>query len=1194
MTDPATGLNSKTASQPATRPGTPASSTAAAAPVVTTSPVVSHPLAGLVAQDSSLLGPRRPARPPATDPLSDKATLFLIRRTLCSDHPREKGRTSPAPIEDLLPPLTSRNDVDLQLYAFLSIILREFVQSWYNKITPDQSFVNEIVHIIAHITRALEQRIRKVDLEHLLFQELPELLDNHINGLSAPQPNLHHHDPSSFIPPAPRSATRQMDGHPVQSDPRRVYHSLSPLPHLSPVPDNRNPGTVSEQEENESNYRQLLVQGVLAVLLPTEDLENECLTSLVGQILSELIIGGIIAKKASEPWLLWEGITILARDIGRKMNPEVDVIGLDNSSASSVSSRQLPPHDGLEVDKPEAMRLASAKSAKGSSRGAWSIDGLFWSLIHWAFLGYSIIRFLVSTAILSRSLPSRLGGSATSYSSSHMEGMTGRSDRSKRRPLEEGRQPVKRPILALAMGPCMSNLLELDSRMPWLCGVVSWAQWMAIRGPGQIAGLDGIVDRAKSLDSSEDSSNHEYWTLMSKPTRGWSALTSQYHQTIAYATMGSRSWRSQGGRRRGKQGKQWLIDVSVFHVLKAWWESICRSVFLRPCLDGPDPMCELQLFWRVLLGGGAWAGARRDRDQAQRLELANQGFYLYKLVSYSTTTFVQVRRRYTSRPSESPVYAPSFRRCKDGATRQSHQPANFLPFPLLSRDENPQRQNWRHCAPGFHDPSLPLLIPVFFFPGARFTLVRKDFILSNCTLATIVAAHWTRSHMVYLALFYFSSAVRRWSQQLDLLNVTSEELLEASLTVDEILRRALAIEETRLPSMRLCSQTSRYVWDYRNTSYSRIKTSFPPPFRGCDTIDSPNTKGGMFPLVHGWTFGIFIVTSFNSDWLGEDVEGYYLASAIAGHPFITSRRGECSLVDPQGADGTPGLVTPTPKQKWRIFISIILAHFINTELFDAASVPPILRTLRGALFPNNAPGTPTLIPPENEESLLKLRRKCARTVLKSMPRTVARIVFAGTERALPHLTGANGENVPVESKEPATAAQPDRSVADVIASGKTDETGKVGGGGGKSGPSPNQQGRQPPAPRTSERGKKAGLAVDREISGWGESKSGHGSASSSSMPAATQPVSRSELEGVGRRPVFVVANYEDDNGGGEEEFDETDQVVLDEIEMRILDVFGDAYCNKHLMYSALELILVRLLPELGERGIAEMWEERLS
>jgi hypothetical protein len=128
---------------------------------------------------------RQSTRQSTTDPLSERTTLFLIRRTLCSQL-GEKGRSTPAPIDELLPPLTSSNEVDLQLYALSSIIIREFVQTWYTKITPDHMFVEEVVKIIAHCTRALEQRLRKVDLESLIFDELPDLLDVHVQGTFKP------------------------------------------------------------------------------------------------------------------------------------------------------------------------------------------------------------------------------------------------------------------------------------------------------------------------------------------------------------------------------------------------------------------------------------------------------------------------------------------------------------------------------------------------------------------------------------------------------------------------------------------------------------------------------------------------------------------------------------------------------------------------------------------------------------------------------------------------------------------------------------------------------------------------------------------------------------------------------------------------------------------------------------------------
>jgi hypothetical protein len=44
----------------------------------------------------------------------------------------------------------------------------------------------------------------------------------------------------------------------------------------------------------------------------------------------------------------------------------------------------------------------------------------------------------------------------------------------------------------------------------------------------------------------------------------------------------------------------------------------------------------------------------------------------------------------------------------------------------------------------------------------------------------------------------------------------------------------------------------------------------------------------------------------------------------------------------------------------------------------------------------------------------------------------------------------------------------------------------------------------------------------------------------------------------------------------------------------ILGIFGDSYCNKHLLYGVVELIIVRLIPEIAEKGVEELLQERLS
>lgn len=119
----------------------------------------------------------------------NEATIAYVKKILCSRPPTadtdSDGPTrnvEDASLEELLPPLTSSNEVDVELYALIAVILSNFVQTWYNRITPDQQFVSEIVQIIAHCTRGLEQRLRHVDLEGLLLDEVPDLVAAHVKG----------------------------------------------------------------------------------------------------------------------------------------------------------------------------------------------------------------------------------------------------------------------------------------------------------------------------------------------------------------------------------------------------------------------------------------------------------------------------------------------------------------------------------------------------------------------------------------------------------------------------------------------------------------------------------------------------------------------------------------------------------------------------------------------------------------------------------------------------------------------------------------------------------------------------------------------------------------------------------------------------------------------------------------------------
>lgn len=73
----------------------------------------------------------------------------------------------------------------------------------------------------------------------------------------------------------------------------------------------------------------------------------------------------------------------------------------------------------------------------------------------------------------------------------------------------------------------------------------------------------------------------------------------------------------------------------------------------------------------------------------------------------------------------------------------------------------------------------------------------------------------------------------------------------------------------------------------------------------------------------------------------------------------------------------------------------------------------------------------------------------------------------------------------------------------------------------------------------------------------------------------------------GRLPSSLGQSKQDEEAAG------VDNAMVDEVD-KILAVLDDEYCNKHLLYGVLELILVRLMPELSEKGVEELWDERLG
>ena len=315
---------------------------------------------------------------------------------------------------------------------------------------------------------------------------------------------------------------------PLASSPRQIYHALNPHPALSPVPLETKPDSVVEQERNEEVWRQLLVQGVLAVLLPTEDLENGCLRALVGEILSELILRAALSDRLSEGWMLWE---ILSRVL--EMTRSRMTASASTSSVSSIGSTTGFDHEqghGTRNKSSDATRSSTssnssspgrleqfgllaaavhdhaAKSGIGrgpgsaESRPSRSASTLFWTSVHYGFLAFTAARGMLLLLIAlasSYTLPPRsktwpVAATASVTLSTTQPGRQA-SGSNFNRGMSHSHTPGRvRPLVSVAVWRAGSRLIELDLRMPWLAGLLSLLHRAVVGGPGRV---DGGLDR---------------------------------------------------------------------------------------------------------------------------------------------------------------------------------------------------------------------------------------------------------------------------------------------------------------------------------------------------------------------------------------------------------------------------------------------------------------------------------------------------------------------------------------------------------------------------------------------------------------------------------------------------------------------------------------------------------------------------
>ncbi len=217
-----------------------------------------------------------------------------------------------------------------------------------------------------------------------------------------------------------------------------------------------------------------MIQGALAVLLPTEDLENACLRTLVADVIADSILGNSIGGRVCEGWFVWTAITKLIEVVKARIEPKATGEELE------VGTRSRLERFGLLSEKDE---VTDTKSNRHSRRSTFS--NTFWRILQCCYIAFMTVRFVMLGLVAAYSQPLR------SLPTSKTLGLTGGSPIA---PQVEAAHKV-RPIVKFRVFGLISEVFDLSSRMPWVSGFLALLQQQMMEGPMRVGATDGILDQ---------------------------------------------------------------------------------------------------------------------------------------------------------------------------------------------------------------------------------------------------------------------------------------------------------------------------------------------------------------------------------------------------------------------------------------------------------------------------------------------------------------------------------------------------------------------------------------------------------------------------------------------------------------------------------------------------------------------------
>ena len=198
-----------------------------------------------------------------------------------------------------------------------------------------------------------------------------------------------------------------------------------------------------------------------------------------------MIVHKAMCDKASQPWIIWEGVTKLIYSLRPGVNQQTSA---DVSSSSINRLEQF----GL---------LSSGKANQGldrqkDQRGLFhTMAQLFWASLQVTALVWLLLRSFVIALMHASSIPTRQNRISRTKSPDKVQvSAVDPASRPSPQYTIEGHYE-KRPVVTMRIWTCIATLTVIERRMPWFSGFLSLLQWLSLHGPGRLCRTDSLLDR---------------------------------------------------------------------------------------------------------------------------------------------------------------------------------------------------------------------------------------------------------------------------------------------------------------------------------------------------------------------------------------------------------------------------------------------------------------------------------------------------------------------------------------------------------------------------------------------------------------------------------------------------------------------------------------------------------------------------